>query len=114
MRSRTPIIAGVLITPVALFAAIASAGAGHGTYLWAKIFFPYTMISSVFYQTSSAPRVLNVLLWIVFPIVQYPLYGIILSLANRNRRTAFTIAGLCVLHLAVVTLNFVVPNPNFS
>src|ERR1041385_5747678 len=98
MKSRTPIIVSLLLTPVALFAAIASAGAGHGNYLWAKIFFPYTMISSVLYQTNNAPRLLNVLLWIVFPIVQYPLYGIIVSLANRRRKAALTCAGLSILH----------------
>ena len=102
------------MTPVALFAAIASAGAGHGNYLWAKIFFPYTMISSVFYQTGNAPRLFNVLLWIVFPIVQYPLYGLIVSLASQKRKASLAIAGLCILHLSVVALNFVIPNPNFS
>jgi len=93
---------------------MASAGAGHGTYLWAKIFFPYTMISSVLYETSNAPRALNIILWIVLPIIQYPLYGIMVGLANKRGKTSLLVAVLCVLHVTVVWLNFVVPNPNFS
>ena len=104
----------MLFTPIAVFAAISSAGAGHGNYLWAKIFFPYTMISSVLYQTNNAPRVFNVILWIVFPIIQYPLYGTAVSLANQKGKGHLMIVGLSVLHLIVVMLNLLIPNPNFS
>ena len=114
MRFRTPIIVSVLFTPVAVFAAMASAGAGHGDYLWAKIFFPYTMVSSLLYQTNNAPQAVNVLLWIVLPIIQYPLYGIVLALASQKAKTGLAAIGLCGLHLIVTALNFVIENPNFS
>jgi hypothetical protein len=97
-----------------VLAAMASAGAGHGDYLWAKIFFPFTMISSLLYQTNNAPQAVNVLLWIVLPIIQYPVYGVILALASQKAKTSIAAIGLCALHVIVAALNFVIQNPNFS
>ena len=97
-----------------MLAGLASAGAGHGDYLWAKILFPYTMISSLLYQTRNAPQAVNILLWILFPIIQYPVYGVILALASQKAKTNLAAIGLCALHVIVATLNFVIPNPNFS
>ena len=39
-----PVLIGVLVTPIAAVLAIASAGAGHGHYEFARLFFPYSML----------------------------------------------------------------------
>jgi hypothetical protein len=52
------IMIGVLVTPVAALLAISSAGAGHGHYVWAKLFFPFTLLMPHFFpgQDSSVSK----------------------------------------------------------
>ena len=82
MKSSRPflsLVIALVITPVFLCAAVASAGAGHGHYLWAKILFPFTMLSARVFGSITVP-------FIALAIVQFPLYGLILAIANVKGR----------------------------
>jgi xanthine/uracil permease len=92
-----PIITGFLLTPVCLFAAIVSAGGGHGNYFWAKVFFPYTMLS--WSPKLTAP-------FEVLAIVQMPLYGVVLGIAWHKGRLPLCVVVLGVLHGFAVWLCF--------
>ena len=50
-----------------------SAGAGHGTYLPAKILFPYTMMAAIYLGISVNPALMTL------AIAQFPLYGVLLT-----------------------------------
>ena len=80
---------------VALGFAIAAAGAGHGTYIPAKLLFPFTMLSGVFGDSLTLP-------YLVVALVQFPLYGFILGrvLPSPHYR-AYLVCLLCV-HFAMV------------
>ena len=68
------ILVGVLVAPFALLLAIISAGAGHGHYVAAKLWFPFTMVSTYFLGSITTPFVALA----VFPISH-------LRLARGNR-----------------------------
>jgi hypothetical protein len=83
---------------IGLVFSILEAGAGHGSYSTARVFFPYTMIlGDLFGEIGIGARVLG--------LVQYPAYAMLgWRAAARHRRSAFT---LCVLlHLAAVLSAF--------
>ena len=100
-KSWVPVVTAVFATPVCLAAAIASAGAGHGSYFWAKIFFPYSTISFQGLHPLTAP-------FMLLALAQIPFYGVILGLA-LSRRSALLWAGaflLAVSHVVFVLMCF--------
>jgi hypothetical protein len=103
----TPFIACLVATPICLFLALLSAGAGHGDYLWAKILFPYTMLLTVIFESVTTPG-------IILAIVQYPLYGVALGLANRKHKVVHMAIALIVFHVLAAILFFLLPSRNFS
>ena len=98
------VLIGVAITPFAIAAAIASAGAGHGTYLLAKLLFPYSMLLTSLSGGTLTPPLLGL------AFVQFPLYG--LAAASFGTRRALGILSL--VHLACAGLCFTGLLPNFS
>jgi len=54
----TPLILSLIVTPLFLFAAVASAGAGHGSYILAKILFPFTLLSTMLFGSIIVPLLL--------------------------------------------------------
>jgi len=101
--------AALLATPIAVVLAMFSTGAGHGNYLFCKIFFPYTMLSTHFFEQITIP-------FIIIGLVQLPLYGIVLELAARKSKLFLALAGivLSLFHAIAVGLCFFIPMPNFS
>ncbi|MBL8222326.1 MAG: hypothetical protein JNL62_24025 [Bryobacterales bacterium] len=96
----------LVAAPVAVFSGVASSGAGHGSYLIAKLLFPFTMISTVFFGSITS--------WsIAFAFIQYPAYGMFLGFMNRRARIRPALVFLAGLHLIVAALCFLVPNANF-
>jgi len=94
---------GCLLTLPAALLAIASAGAGHGNYLLARVLFPYTMLlTRLTDDTVTLPL-------IVLGLAQLPLYGAVVGLAASTGRVALTLA-----HLGAVVLCFSGAIPNFS
>ena|ERR671912_57096 len=103
----TPIIVSLVFTPIALLLGVGSAGAGHGDYFWAKILFPFTMLSTFLFQSITAP-------FILLAIVQFPLYGLTLALASGRKRLASLAIGLAVVHILAAVLCLFLASENFS
>lgn len=100
MRNRWIIAGSVFAELAACLVAIALAGGGHGTYHAAKCLFPYTMISTGFLHAITLP-------FIVLACVQFPAYGVILSVANKRGKLGPVALGVVTVHLAMTALAFV-------
>jgi hypothetical protein len=106
-RRFLPFVIALVATPLFLCAALASAGAGHGHYLWAKILFPFTMLSARVFGSITNP-------FIALAIVQFPLYGLILANANVKARYLPSLVTLLVVHCLAVAACFLLLRENFS
>jgi len=111
MRSgltRKFIVSTILVTPVAIFLALVSTGGGHGNYFFAKIFFPYTMFSTHFFDdTITLP-------FAVLALVQIPFYGIFLAIGARKKKLKLAAISITILHFIALLLCLLIPMPNFS
>lgn len=102
-----PLVVFVIATPLFLFAAVASAGAGHGSYLLAKLLFPFTMFSTLMFGSIIAPA-------IVLAVLQFPFYGFILGRASVKGSFRTRAAVLLVIHVLAVAVCFILIGENFS
>ena len=101
------LLLGIMLTPPALFLAVLSAGAGHGTYAFARAFFPLPMLATrLTGDHISTPL-------IVATILQFPLYGSIVGYALARRRM-IVVAAIAFVHATAVTGCFSGLIPNFS
>lgn len=97
----------------ALYLAAVSGGAGHGSYFWAKVLFPYPMIATLI-TGSLAPAL------ILLALVQFPVYGLIIGNSWLNGRLRATSAVLLIVHalaagaclMGFVSDNFEGPSSN--
>ena len=103
-RQIAGVLVGVAVTPLAIAASIASAGAGHGTYLAAKLLFPYTMLLS----RLNGDTITHPFLGIAF--VQFPVYGLVAASFGAKR----TLGILFLLHVTCAGLCFSGLLPNFA
>jgi len=99
-----PFIVSVILTPVALVLGVLSAGSGHGNYLLAKIIFPYTMLSTVLFNS-----ITNSFLFIA--VAQLPLYGLFLTLKNKKKIGIYI---LLVIHILSASLCIFFVGEGFS
>jgi len=97
----------LLATPLLLFLVVAAAGGGHGTYWLAKMFFPWSMMSTAVTRSITQPL-------IVLGIAQYPLYGIILDLARARSRFKPAALTLLFAHFSALMLAFSISNRSFT
>jgi hypothetical protein len=95
IRFWLPVVVSLVVTPICLFLAVISAGAGHGGYLAAKILFPVTMLSTFLFHSITAP-------FILLAVVQFPVYGVILGVAGTQRRLLTTALVLLAIHAVAV------------
>jgi multidrug efflux pump subunit AcrB len=91
------LVVSLTFTPIAILIAFASARLGHGDYFWATVVFPYTMLSTAAFREITAP-------FIVLAIVQYPVYGALLSWACRRQHFTAVSVSVIVLHAAALVL----------
>jgi hypothetical protein len=106
-RFLIPLIVSLIATPLLLFGGVASGGAGHGHYVFAKIFFPFTMLSTILFGSIIGP-------FIALAIVQFPLYGLLIGTANEKRRVVPYAAGLVIVHALAVVACFLLVRENLS
>lgn len=99
-------VLSLVATPFCLLLALASAGAGHGDYFWAKIIYPYTMLSTLLFNSITIP-------FILLAIVQVPIYGVLLSIAWARDRIGLTALGLLTIHAAAALACFAIRLENF-
>lgn len=99
---------GGVLTPLAVGLAVASAGAGHGHYVFARLFFPYTMLSTLATKNVvSTPA-------IVFALLQFPTYGAVLATCSWSRRLWLCAMTILVLHAVGAAACFSGILPNYS
>lgn len=90
---------GLLLIPPAMLLAFFSAGGGHGDYLWARVFFPYTMLPSCLDNRAIG----NMSIALAF--LQFPVYGVLIGALAPTRKHATIVAGaIGVIHVAAVAL----------
>jgi hypothetical protein len=94
----------LIATPLALLVGLFSAGAGHGDYFWVKIFFPYTMLSTIPFHSITSP-------FLVLAVAQFPLYGLTLTLVRAKRYIGFILAAV---HCVSAILCLILIGENFS
>ena len=86
-----------LLTPLLLFVAVYTMGAGHGSYIPAMGLFPFGLLGLLLQDRISWP-------FIVIAIIQYPLYGLIIDKANSPRQLWLLILALFVTHIGLAIL----------
>ena len=101
-----PVVVSLVVTPVALLLGIGSAGGGHGDYFWAKMLFPYTILSAFLFGSITVPFVL-------LAIAQFPLYGIGLGYATGKGQFARLASIMLVAHTAAVVALLLLADENF-
>ncbi len=93
------IVSGVLIGALAIVITVLIAGGGHGSYIPAKLFFPYTMLSTFHFGIINLP-------FVVLAIVQFPLYGAVIGIAGGRGKTLHVSAVIALVHLIVAVMCF--------
>jgi len=97
---------GVIIAIPAIFAAIASGGAGHGTYIAATVLFPFSMLLTRLEGSIG-------LIGMAVGMLQFPLYGAVAGRAVAVRGNSYFLP-LMTVHLVAVLACFSGLLPNFS
>jgi hypothetical protein len=95
---------GVLVELGALLVAFVAAGAGHGTYVPAKLLFPYPL------ALTAITHSINGLL-IALALLQFPAYALV-AVANRNRH--WVPGALMALHVLAVVAAFLFADRSFT
>ena len=113
IRFWIPTIIGILLTPVFLLVAVMSAGAGHGSYAAAMVFYPLSMIILVLFA-GVAPadafgaqiiQTTSTVLVVGLAILQFPFYGFVLSYVRLKNIWWLTIgAGIIFVHLFLIAV----------
>jgi hypothetical protein len=94
--------AGAMASVGGALIATFAAGGGHGTYLPAKILFPFAMLLSVFGSSITAP-------YMVAALLQFPIYGLVLGAAVGSRSFKALAVALACSHVAVAALDISAP-----
>ena len=93
---------GTVICFPCLLLAVFAAGGGHGTYLPAKILFPFAMLATVFGRSVT-------LFYAVLALLQFPIYGLLLGAAFRSRRFLLCVIILSCAHFSVAAVDILMP-----
>ncbi len=101
-------LAFVIVTPVFLFITVLTAAGGHGSYMPAKILFPWTMAATAFTDGAITQPL------VAMAIVQYPLYGIMLDWARAAARLRLGMLAIAGVHFVAVAVAFLISNRSFT
>jgi hypothetical protein len=99
-------IVGVAVTPIALFLALVSSGAGHGDYLAARLLFPASMLTAALFGQMTAPALL-------LSFVQFPTYGWLFGESSKPTLRWLWLAPV-VFHVLMLAFLFMFPDAAFS
>jgi hypothetical protein len=106
-----PFLVTLALSPFLNLLGIYSAGFGHGTYIWARILFPYSMIVS--YIGISLDGLVNawvsnflMALWIILFLSQFPIYGVLLGISNQKGKLPLTMSIIVIVHLVLTVTCF--------
>ena len=93
-----PVIISLVETPICLFMSVISSGGGH-SYFLAKVLFPYTMLSVIFFKSIITP-------FILLAVIEMPLYGLILGAAKIKDKFLPLAAVTSIAHILAVAACF--------
>jgi hypothetical protein len=92
LRFWIPTMIGILATPIFLFLVLNSTRAGHGSYLSFLVFYPMSFLSLLLQTVKPDDAFMttiidnaSVALAIGFALIQFPLYGFVISYAGTRR-----------------------------
>jgi len=71
-------------------------GGGHGYYTPTMIIFPLTMINLI-WESNISPA-----LFIIGMLLQFPVYGILIDMASRQKRLPLTLSLITIFHLSII------------
>ena len=91
----------ILITFLILTFVVLAMGGGHGTFLPAKLIYPYSMIITLMNNQIG-------ILSIIIAIIQIPLYSIAI---NKKSKWTFLILGI---HIVSTIISMNIPTETFS
>ena len=112
-----PTIVGTLITPVFLFAAAESTGAGHGNYAAAMVLYPLSLGVMILFAglapadpfTAQIVDAISLVLVVGLAVLQFPFYGFVLSYARLKGSSWATFGTLIIyFHLIVIVVCLVI------
>lgn len=86
--------------------AVVASGGGHGSYALARVFFPFTMLSTVFNGRIDG-------IYLAVGLFQYLFYGLVFWVAVKLNRSKPAIALLLTIHGLVVFVVFYWRNEYF-
>ena len=92
------IIKSVLIGTGLFFLSVFLMGGGHGSFLPAKLFFPYTMLSTAFTGSINGG-------FIVVALIQFPSYGILIVSGKRYGYQNYVLGILIAIHILALLLS---------
>ena len=89
---KNPFLAlSILIAPVLLWIGFMSAGFGHGTYIAARVIFPFAFVFTGTYVRAGV--VVSVL-----ALLQWPVYGLLSDWSSHKVRT---VGAILIVHAAI-------------
>jgi hypothetical protein len=101
------LLAFLIVTPVFLFISVLAAGGGHGSYLPAKLLFPWSMAGTAF--TGTVTQAL-----LALAIAQYPVYGIVLDWARYIDRLMPGTIALAAVHFVGMNTALLMAHGSFT
>jgi hypothetical protein len=94
-----PFYLSLIATPIGLFLAYITVGPmGHGSFSLAKFIFPYAALSLLVFE--------NIWPVLLLASIQFPIYGIILSIFSAKKSLDWIFLSLLILHILAVILCF--------
>ena len=85
------LVAACAVEVLAIVAAVAFAGGGHGIYGPAALLFPYTMFSTRFFEGIAIP-------FRIVALVQFPVYGTLIGWAICRSRAKMIVWAITTIH----------------
>jgi len=95
----TFVIVGLALGLLFSLASLVLAAGGHGSYIPATVFFPAAMLLAIALKTIST-------LALGLAGAQWPLYGVLISMAARKRRAVQVISALGAVHILLIAACF--------
>ncbi len=99
-------VVAIYVTPALAALAYVTASAGHGTYLFVKILFPYSMTLTALTGGLTTPL-------LVLALAQYFLYAFALDWARSRRRIWRGILLILAMHAVFLVLAFTISAPTY-
>lgn len=104
---------GLLVGVPAIILAVAESGLGHGTYLSARLLFPYWILNVWLLDLllpghSAAVETATGILTVILVVLEIPVYGAIIGSSWGSERLRRVVGGIVSIHVIASVLSFLV------